>query len=69
MTTYFITGRKDQSHLKENKIDIGKQISNNRDDLIYIGNKRCKVYIDNVEMLLLNRNQRKHILKVIEHKS
>lgn len=59
MKTYFITGKKDQAHLKENKIDIGNKISNERDDLIYIGNKRCTVYVDNVEMLLLNRNQRK----------
>ena len=59
MKTYFITGKKDQTHLITNKIDIGRQISNGRDDLIYIGNNRCKVYIDNVEMLLLSRKNRK----------
>ena len=59
MKTYFITGKKDQTHLKENKIDIGRKIANDRNDLVYIGNKRCTVYIDNVKMLLLNRNQRK----------
>ena len=57
--TYFITGSKDQTHLKEKKINIGKKISSGRTDMIYLGNGRCTLYIDNIEMLLLNSNQRK----------
>lgn len=59
MHTYFITGKKDQTHLRENKVDIGNQISNARKDMIYIGNCRCTVFIDNCKMLLLNRKSSK----------
>lgn len=59
VNTYFITGKKDQTHLTKNKIDIGKQISSKRKDLIYLGNQRCMVYVDNVKMLMISRNQRK----------
>ena len=31
--TYFITGNKDERHLKANKINIGKRISDSRDDI------------------------------------
>ena len=59
MKTYFITGKKDQTHLTKNKVDIGNQIAKGRDDMIYIGNSRCTIYVDNVELLILNRKQRK----------
>jgi len=59
MTTYFITGKKDQTHLTNNQMDIGKQISNLRKDLIYIGNGRCDIKIDNIDILALSRSQRK----------
>lgn len=55
--TYFITGKKDQTHLIENQINIGNQISLKRPDLIYLGDGRCSIYVDNVKMLLLNNKQ------------
>ncbi len=59
MTTFFITGKKDKTHLTKNKIDIGKQISKSRKDLIYIGNGRCDIEVDNVKILATARNGRK----------
>lgn len=44
ITTYFITGEHDLSFLKtKDKIDIGKLISSQREDLIYLGQNRRKV--------------------------
>ena len=54
MKTYFITGVKDEKHLKSNKIDIGKRISDARDDMIFLGYNSCMLNIDNTSMLLLN---------------
>ena len=52
--TYFITGSQDEKHLKKNKINIGKRISDKRDDLIYLGDISCLVKIDKVKMLIQN---------------
>lgn len=52
--TYFITGNKDEKHLKTNKINIGKRISMIRDDMIYLGNSSCTINIDKVKMLVFN---------------
>ena len=54
MKTYFITGVKDEKHLKSNKIDIGKRISDARDDMIFLGYNSCMLNIDNASMLILN---------------
>lgn len=54
MTTYFITSSKDEKHLKSNKIDIGKRISNVRNDMIYLGYNSCTLNIDNATMLIFN---------------
>lgn len=54
MKTYFITGTKDEKHLKTNKIDIGKRISESRDDMIYLGYNSCSVNIDKASMLIFN---------------
>ncbi len=54
MKTYFITGIKDEKHLKNNKINIGKRISNVRDDMIYLGYTSCNVSIDKANMLIFN---------------
>lgn len=44
ITTYFITGEHDLSYLRgKEKIDIGKLISKERDDMIYLGPQRKKV--------------------------
>ncbi len=47
INTYFLCGSKDQTHLKKNKADIGKIITSNRDDMIYLGNDRCILNIKN----------------------
>jgi len=52
--TYFITGIKDEKHLKTNKIDIGRRISILRDDMIYLGYNSCTLNIDNASMLIFN---------------
>lgn len=52
--TYFITSTKDETHLKKNKINIGKRISSLRDDLIYLGFNSCNLTIDNVKMMIFN---------------
>lgn len=54
MKTYFITGSKDEKHLKNNKINIGKRISLVRDDMIYLGNSSCVINIDKAKMLVFN---------------
>lgn len=54
MKTYFITGQKDEKHLKNNKINIGKRISDIRNDMVYLGFTSCNIEIDKVKMLLFN---------------
>ncbi len=54
MKTYFITGKTDNKHLKNEKVNIGKRISEKRDDMIYLGENSCEVMIDNVVMQVLN---------------
>lgn len=54
MKTYFITGAKDEKHLKNNRINIGKRISEIRDDMIYLGNNSCDIFIDKVKIQVLN---------------
>lgn len=52
ITTYIITGKKDSIHAKKNKINVGKRISDARDDIVYLGNFTSKIKIDNTDMLL-----------------
>ena len=54
MKTYFITGSKDEKHLKANKINIGKRISESREDMIYLGYNSCIVNVDNCSMYIFN---------------
>lgn len=54
MKTYFITGIKDEIHLKTNKINIGKRINDVRDDIIYLGYNSCNVEIDKAKMFIFN---------------
>lgn len=54
MKTYFITGYKDEIHLKKNRINIGKRISDNRSDMEYLGHVSCNVKIDKGSMLIFN---------------
>ncbi len=53
MTTYFITGKIDDKHLKKNKINIGRRISEVRKDMIYLGDNSCNVTIDKTRMQIL----------------
>ena len=52
--TYFITGKKDNIHLKIEKIDIGKRIAERREDMIYLGDSSCEIKIDNTIMHILS---------------
>lgn len=54
MKTYFITGTRDERHLKTNKINIGKRISELRSDMIYLGNNSALINIDKAKVLLFN---------------
>ncbi len=54
MKTYFITGIKDEKHLQNKKINIGKRINDARDDMIYLGYSSCNTTIDKVKMLVFN---------------
>ena len=54
MKTYFITGIKDEKHLKNNKINIGKRISDLREDMIYLGHNSCNIEIDKANMLVFS---------------
>jgi len=54
MKTYFITGCKDEKHLKANKINIGKRISDSRKDMIYLGYNSCSLNIDNASVFIFN---------------
>jgi len=46
MTTYFITGEHDLSFLKsKSREDIGADIANLREDLVYLGQKNCMIYL------------------------
>lgn len=57
--TYFITGKKDATHLQLNKINIGKRISEFRNDMHYLGEKSCIISIDKMKMQLLTLQLRK----------
>lgn len=54
MKTYFITGLKDEKHLKNNKINIGKRINDLRSDMVYLGYSSCNITIDKTKMLVFN---------------
>lgn len=54
MKTYFITGPKDEKHLKTNKINIGRRISDARPDMIYLGDTSCNIMIDKGNMLVFS---------------
>jgi hypothetical protein len=45
ITTEFITGNHDHSHIKNGGIDIGRQIAKERPDMVYLGLSNAKVNI------------------------
>ena len=46
MTTYFITGEHDLSFLKtKEREDVGEQIADMREDLVYLGQESCTIYL------------------------
>ncbi len=54
MKTYFILGKQDEKHLKTNKINIGKRISQSRNDMIYLGCNSCNIMLDNTKIMLFS---------------
>ena len=53
METYFITGKTDSKHLKQEKVNIGKRIAEKREDMIYLGDSSCDITIDDTTMQVL----------------
>ncbi|MBR2833779.1 MAG: metallophosphoesterase family protein [Bacilli bacterium] len=54
ITTYFISGKLDDKHILKNNINIGKRISDARDDMVYLGEDICDVSIDRAKMQVIN---------------
>ena len=54
VNTYFLTGKKDYTHLRKNKLNVGKRISLARPDMIYLGDISCLIDIDKTRMMVLN---------------
>ncbi len=54
MKTYFITGKVDDKHLKQEKINIGKKIADARPDMIYLGENSCDIIIDKSVMQVMS---------------
>jgi hypothetical protein len=52
ITTYFITGDQDHTHVKENDTSIGRLISSERKDMIYLGHTRCTVNIRDFKLMV-----------------
>jgi len=51
MKTYFITGDQDNTHTASNGVDIGRAVSDERDDMIYLGNMRCLLNVRKCKIL------------------
>jgi hypothetical protein len=55
VTTYFITGNHDVTHVRNGGANIGKAISAHRDDLVYLGHNFAKVWLtENVDLNLFH---------------
>ncbi len=52
--TYFITGKLDDKHLKNKKINIGKRVAELRNDMIYLGENSCNTKIGKVRMQIMS---------------
>lgn len=50
--TYFITGEHDETHIKAENANIGKLISNERKDLIYLGQRRAIIKAGKTNILM-----------------
>jgi len=51
VTTYFITGNHDYTHIRNGGTDVGRQIANQRKDMIYLGRDYAKIWLtDKVDM-------------------
>lgn len=50
--TYFIIGEHDETHMKTESSNIGKLISNEREDMVYLGQRRAVVRAGNTNILM-----------------
>ena len=57
--TYFISGPLDKKHLTKHHINIGKRIADARNDLIYLGENKCKITIDRAKMQVISTKLKK----------
>lgn len=65
--TYFITGDKDSTLNNESNENIGKMISNERKDLVYLGQNRAIVKVNNTNILM--RHPKGKVAYTISYKS
>lgn len=57
VTTYFITGNHDVTHVRNGGANIGRAIDIARDDLVYLGHNFAKVWLtENVDLNLIHPN-------------
>lgn len=54
ITTYFITGNHDGWNYAKSGVDIGKAIAQQREDMIYLGNQKATVMINNCRIDLFH---------------
>ena len=54
--TYFISGKLDDKHLSKKQINIGKRISEAREDMVYLGEDICDITVDRVKMQVMAAN-------------
>lgn len=52
MTTYFIQGSHDETHLKNGGGILGNKVAKERKDLIYLGQDRAEITINNIRIMM-----------------
>ena len=62
MKTYFITGKVDDKHLKQEKINIGKKIADAREDMVYLGENSFNIMIDKNVMQVMEERIPRYVL-------
>ena len=54
ITTYFISGKLDDKHISKNNINLGMRVSQQRPDMVYLGEDICDISIDRVKMQVMS---------------
>jgi predicted phosphodiesterase len=61
--TYYITGNHDYTHIRNNGYDIGKAITKEREDMIYLGQDVSDIKINNLKIRLFHGSKGKSYAK------